>query len=205
MVDLCNSFFDGASAPTSISLDLVKFEEKIFIILNWAMGLRYLGVHRPYACHTLLRLWMEQRAEHLARPFDIFPQLYSWLDSAPAAKKERNVQAIGITFGEFTRQGMFSYSQYLHTLIARGYTARSRAGAERSHHMDLLRSMPIFVQARDLLQQRRIALSGDDIEVRLNDDKEEETAVEAFKEECKEYVPELYGFSKSSQRLLSPR
>jgi mediator of RNA polymerase II transcription subunit 12 len=62
--------------------------------------------------------------------------------------------------------------------------------------MELLRSIPIFVVARDLLQQRRIALSGDDAEARARDDAEEEGAMEAFKEECKEYVPELYGFSE---------
>lgn len=197
MIELCKSFFDGNSSPTSQSLDLVKFEEKVFILLNWAMGLKYLGVHRPYGCHTMLRLWTEQRAEHTGRPFDIFLQLYNWLDTSPAAKKDRNIQAIGITFGEFTRQGMFSYSQYLHILIARGYTCRSRPDGPRSHHLDLLRSMPIFVQARDLLQQRRIALSGDDAENRARDDQEEEMAQEAFKEECKEYVPEVYGFSES--------
>lgn len=201
MVDLCKSFFDGNSSPTSPTLDLIKFEEKVFILLNWAMGLRYLGVHRPYGCHTMLRLWVEQRFEYSGQTFDIFPQLYNWLDTSPAASKERNVQAIGITFGEFTRQGMFSYSQYLHMLIARGYTTRSRrkkldGGGIKSHHLDLLRSMPIFVQAKDLLQQRRIALSGDELEIRKKDDEEEEMAMEAFKEECKEYVPELYGFSE---------
>lgn len=199
MVDLCKSFFDGSSSPQSPNLDLAKFEEKVFILLNWAMGLNYLGIHRPYGCHTILRLWTEQRAEYLGRPFDIFPQLHNWLDSSPAAKKERNIQAIGITFGEFTRQGMFSYSRYLHILIARGYTARSRPNGPRSHHMDLLRSMPIFVVAKDLLQQRRIALSGDDAEARQRDDAEEEQAMEAFREECKEYVPELYGYSESSE------
>lgn len=229
MTDLSRSFFDDGASPNSAVLDEAKFEDKVFILLNWSMGLNDLGIHRPYGTYTMLRLWMEQREEYLSRNptpnghhrhshsahhhhghhpsggaanLDLFPVLYKWLDIAPAAKKQRNVQAIGITFGEFTRAGLFSYSRYLQTLIAHGHTKRSNPNGPRSHHLDLLRAMPIFVVANDLLQQRRIALSGDSMLDRIQDEEEEKAAMMAFKEECKEYVPELYGFSESKLEFL---
>lgn len=201
MNELCRSFFDGGAAPDALVLDEAKFEDKVFILLNWSMGLYHLGIHRPYATYTMLRIWTDNRDEFIARsprahPVDLFPILYKWLDVSPAARKQRNVQAIGITFGEFTRAGLYSYSRYLQTLIAHGHTVRSRPQGPRSHHLDLLSAMPIFVVANDLLQQRRIALSGDSLEQRVKDEAAEREAMDAFREECKEYVPELYGFSE---------
>ena len=212
MTELCKSFFDAGASPTADTIDEAKLEDKVFMVLNWSMGLRNLGIHRPYGAYTLLRVWAELREEFLehrhmvlrrnshARPAsfvpDLFPVLYKWLDTAPAAKKPRNVQAIGITFGEFTRQGLFSYSRYMQTLFAYGQTARARPNGPRSHHLDLLQAMPIFVEANDLLKQRRMALSGDMKQQREQDERVEQEAIAAFKEECKEYVPELYGFSE---------
>ncbi|OXL06191.1 hypothetical protein C348_05673 [Cryptococcus neoformans Gb118] len=202
-------FFDGAASPTCSPVDLVRFEEKVFTLLNWSMGLYQLGAHRPYAVYTLLKHWHEQQEEHQAsqtrlgrkQHIDLFEVVYKWLDTAPAARNEDNVRAIGITIGELTRRGMFSYGRYLQTLIANGQTARNLRSAsdERSHHLALLKSMPIFVMAKDLLQQRRIALSGDDLEVRRRDDLEEENALTAFEEEVKEYVPEVYGLKSYGQ------
>lgn len=220
MTELCRSFFDGGSSPTANVIDETKLEDKVFMVLNWSMGLRNLGIHRPYGAYTLLRIWADQREIFLARRHaahskngyarpssfipDLFPVLYKWLDTSIAAKKPRNVQAIGITFGEFTRQGLFSYSRYMQTLIAYGQTARAKPNGPRSHHLDLLRAMPIFVEANDLLQQRRMALSGDSPEQRWRDEAEEQAVIQAFREECMEYVPELYGFSESGLfRVLS--
>lgn len=216
-------FFDGAASPTCSPVDLVKFEEKVFTLLNWSMGLYQLGAHRPYAVYTLLKHWHEQQEEHqqasssssssaaaaaasssshakLAKRqhIDLFEVVYKWLDTAPAARNQDNVRAIGITIGELTRRGMFSYGRYLQTLIANGQTARNLRSPsdKRSHHLALLKSMPIFVMAKDLFQQRRIALSGDDLEVRRRDELEEEGVLAAFEERVKEYVPEVYGLSE---------
>lgn len=199
-------FFDGAASPTCSPVDLVKFEEKVFTLLNWSMGLFQLGAHRPYAVYTLLKHWHEQQEEHQAsqaklgkrQHIDLFQVVYKWLDTAPAARNEDNVRAIGITIGELTRRGMFSYGRYLQTLIANGHTARNLRSAsdDRSHHLALLKSMPVFVMAKDLLQQRRIALSGDDLEVRRRDELEEKAVLAAFEEQVKEYVPEVYGLGE---------
>ncbi|ORY23991.1 hypothetical protein BCR39DRAFT_548068 [Naematelia encephala] len=202
MAELCKSFFDGSSSPSSPAVDVGRLEEKVFILMNWAMGLFQLGGHRPYASHTLIKLWLEQFDKHQSRSnnpqtMDFFPMLYKWLDTSAAGKKSENVLAVGITFGEFIRQGVFSYSRYLQTLIARGHTARSRhPKSPPSHHLALLRTMPIFVQAKDLLLQRRLALSGDDLEVRHRDEMDEAQALEAFKEEVREYVPEIFGWKR---------
>lgn len=202
-------FFDGAASPTCSPVDLVKFEEKVFTLLNWSMGLFQLGAHRPYAVYTLLKHWHEQQEEHQAsqaklgkrQHIDLFQVVYKWLDTAPAARNEDNVRAIGITIGELTRRGMFSYGRYLQTLIANGHTARNLRSAsdDRSHHLALLKSMPVFVMAKDLLQQRRIALSGDDLEVRRRDELEEKAVLAAFEEQVKEYVPEVYGLESYGQ------
>ncbi|KAK8847487.1 hypothetical protein IAR55_005345 [Kwoniella newhampshirensis] len=200
MLELTRSYFDGASAATTTTLDMVKLEEKIFILVNWAMGLFQLGSHRPYAVYTLLKHWHDHHEQHQsqqARPriINLFDILYKWLDTSAASHKEENIQAVGITFGELTRRGLFSYGRYLQTLIAKGQTARSfRPGQSRSHHLDLLRAMPIFVEAKDLVQQRRIALCGDDAESRTREDAEEDAIIQLFKEEVQEYVPEIFGY-----------
>nr|XP_019008399.1 uncharacterized protein I206_06958 [Kwoniella pini CBS 10737]OCF47180.1 hypothetical protein I206_06958 [Kwoniella pini CBS 10737] len=199
MVELTRSFFDGPSSATNTFPDMSRFEEKMFVLLNWAMGLFQLGSHRPYAVYTILKHWHDQHEEHQSKQpkscvIDLFPLLYKWLDISAAAKKEENIQAIGITIGECTRQGMFSYGRYLQMLIAKGQTARNQAsGRPPSHHLALLRAMPIFVIAKDLIQQRRIALCGDDAPLRIEQDAEEASLMEQFKEEVMEYIPEAFG------------
>lgn len=196
MTALCKAFFSGPCAPTSPRIDVEKFEEKVFILVNWAMGLYQLGIHRPYAVYTMLKKWLEWHED--TRPhehFDFFPILYKWLDTSPAAQSPNNILAIGISFGELTRQGLFSYGRYLNTLIARGHSARFHSGGPPSHHLELLRAMPIFVEARDLLEQRRLVLSGDG-EGRERDQIDEDTALEQFRQELKEYVPEIFGMRR---------
>jgi mediator of RNA polymerase II transcription subunit 12 len=201
MTELCKSFFDGSASPYSATLDQARFEEKVFILCNWAMGLFNLGGHRPYAVGTLLRLWHDERDRYLSKnpsikPIDLFVPLYNWLDGSLAARRAENVLAVGITFGEFTRSGLFSYGRYLQSLIACGHTARLQQGPS-SHHLALLRAMPIFVEAEALLEQRRLALCGDDPAVRQADKIQEEEAMEAYKEEIREYIPEVFGYSRS--------
>ncbi|OCF32517.1 hypothetical protein I316_05697 [Kwoniella heveanensis BCC8398] len=202
MIDLTKSFFDGTSSASLNNPDILKLEEKIFILLNWAMGLFQLGSHRPYAVYTILKHWHNQHEEHQSkqpRPhvIEFFPILYKWLDTSAAARKEENVHAIGITIGELTRQGIFSYGQYLQALISKGQTARSSGGTGRkSHHLALLKAMPIFVVAKDLLHQRRIALCGDDLEARKREENDETQLMDQFKDEVMEYVPEVFGLKR---------
>lgn len=205
MIELCRSFFDGSASPYSATLDHARFEEKVFVLCNWAMGLFTLGGHRPYAAGSLLKLWHDERDRYLSShstigSTDLFTHLFNWLDTSAAARKEEHVLAIGITFGEFTRSGLFSYGRYLQSLIARGHTARSRDGSQ-SHHLALLRAMPIFVVAQALLQQRRLALCGDDLEFQRADELNEQRILESFKEEVREYIPEVFGYSESGSSV----
>jgi len=199
MSELCKSFFDGSAAPTSPKLDQDRFQEKVYILLAWAMSLFTLGVHRPYAICTLLKLWHDERTAHLAKgnhpiDIDVFPPIYNWLDTSAPARNPSNVLAIGITLGELTRSGLFSYGRYIRTLIAQGKTARCAQNG-KSHHLGILRALPIFVEGKDLMYQRRMALSGDDWEMCERDEREEQQQMEAFKEEVHEYVPEIFGYS----------
>ena len=207
MPDLAKSFFDGTSSPTSPALDHARFQDKVHILLSWAMSLFTLGVHRPYAVCTLLKLWHDERDAFVQKtsatgPIDMFPALYDWLESSPSAKDPSNVLAIGITFGELTRSGLFSYGRYLQTLISHGHTARS--GSRSSHHLGILRALPIFVEGKDLMHQRRIALCGDDQEQRTIDELQENQQMESYKEEVKEFVPEIFGYSKSHFNVRWP-
>jgi mediator of RNA polymerase II transcription subunit 12 len=202
MSALCKAYFNGACAPTSPKIDVPKLEEKVFILVNWAMGLYQMGVHRPYAVYTMLKKWQQWHEE--IRPndhFDFFPILYKWLDTSVPARKAENVLPIGISFGELTRQGLFSYGRYLNTLISHGHSARfSNGKGPPSHHLELLRVMPIFVEAPDLLEQRRLVISGDG-ENREREQAEEDHQLETFRQEMKEYVPEVFGlrrFGKSA-------
>jgi mediator of RNA polymerase II transcription subunit 12 len=201
MSELCKSFFDGSSSPLSATLDQDRFQEKVYILLAWAMSLFTLGVHRPYAICTLLKLWHDERTGHLAKTnheidIDVFSSLYNWLDTSGPARNPSNVLAIGITLGELTRSGLFSYGRYIRTLIAQGKTARCAPEHGRSHHLGILRALPIFVEGKDLMYQRRMALSGDDWETSERDEKEETRQMEAFQEEVREFVPEIFGYSE---------
>ncbi|ODO08687.1 hypothetical protein L198_00420 [Cryptococcus wingfieldii CBS 7118] len=206
MVALANSYFDSSSSACHFPLDLPKIEEKVFNLLNWSMGQFQLGAHRPYAVYTLLKHWYDQHENYQnrqSRPqmVDLFDVVYKWMDTSSAAKDEDNVQAIGITVGELTRRGMFSYGRYLQNLIANGYTARHQRpdGSCVSHHLALLRVLPIFVMAKDLLQQRRISLNGDSLDARKQDEEEEERMIEIHREQIKEYVPEAFGLASYGQ------
>ena len=208
MVDLCKTYFDGGASPLSSKIDIARLEDKTFILLNWAMGMYQLGVHRAYAVHTLLTVWGNLHEKFQAKnskssDIDFFSILYKWLDTCEAPRKEENAFAIGTTFGDLTRQGLFSYRRYLQVLIANGHSARSKAPGERpSHHLPLLAAMPIFVQARDLLLQRRLALCGDDEEAGARLERDEEAQLEDFKEEIMEYVPEIFGLGECSRRTV---
>ena len=207
MTELCKSYFDGSASPTSTNVDISRLEDKTFVLLNWAMGLFQLGVHRAYAVHTLLTIWSELHAKTVkaaksantpATPVEFFDILYKWLDTCEAPRKEENAFAIGITFGDLTRQGLFSYRRYLEMLIACGHTARAkRPGQPRSHHMPLLAAMPIFTKAEDFLYQRRLALCGDDEEAWRDWEDDERRLMEGFREEVKEYAPEIFGMGES--------
>lgn len=204
MAALSKSYFDGGSSASAAVIDTLQLASKVDDLLNWAIDLFQLGSHRPYAAHTLLRLWLDEHdasrsggsKSRSAVSFDLFPMLYGWLDTSEAAQNSANAAAIGITFGEFTRQGLFSYGRYLQTLIALGHTARSRDGKDSSHHLALLQALPIFVEAKDLLHQRRLALSGDDAVQRHLDALEEDRLLAQYNERIKEYLPELFGTSK---------
>jgi mediator of RNA polymerase II transcription subunit 12 len=167
------------------------------------MGLLQLGVHRAYAVDTLLTIWsnLHSRAQaKAARPvtIDFFWILYKWLDTCEAPRDKANAFAIGITFGDLTRQGLFSYRRYLQVLIARGHSARSRLPSSKpSHHLPLLEAMPIFVQAKELLEQRKLALCGDDTEASDALEVSEKRLLEDFKDEVKEYIPQLFGLGAS--------
>ncbi len=63
--------------------------------------------------------------------------------------------------------------------------------------------MPIFVECKDLLHQRKIAICGDDIEARRQLEAEDNRALEMTMEEVKEYIPELFGLSASSSLTVS--
>lgn len=184
-------------------MDMKRVGEKIFTLLNWSLGVSQLGAHRPYAVHTIIRLWSERFDKHQSKSshptlLDLHPCLYDWLDTSPAARKDENIRAIGIMFGELIRQGVFSYGRYMRSLIAKGQTTRSRRpGLLPSHHLAILREIPIFVDAKDLLMQRRIALCGDDENLRRSDEAREDEILETFKEEIVEYIPEVFGWSES--------
>lgn len=191
-------YFDGTASPTSGSLDHARLEEKIHILLVWSLNVFTLGDHRPYAVCTLLKKWQDTYVSH--RPpdsemdVDLFKSLYNWLESSEAAHKPENIAAIALTFGELTREGMFSYGQYLQLLIAKGYTARAAAqGSPRSHHLAILEALPIFVQDKGMLLQRRIVLYGLGSPLDKSRSASEANNQARLRDEIARHVPELYG------------
>ena len=205
MAALCRTFFAGNAASNSENLDIDCLYDRISVLLHWSTGLYRLGPHRPYAVFTLLKVWLQAHnsTQGKIHHVDMFVLLFRWLDTSPAARKSENVQAIRITFGEMIRSGLFSYTQYLNALIARGETARSRQpDTAISHHLELLRGMPFFVEASPLRQQRLIALCGDDVEQQMQLIEQEDLLSAEFRAEVLRFVPEL--FDDGSRRVLRP-
>lgn len=128
---LLNSFTETTNLSSITILDtsfddMDSFSTKLNMLLTWSITSHQYGDHRPYAVASLLSIWMhriEDRAirRGLPSPEEIIQnKLFEWLDTSDVVTNSNNLSAITITFGQLIYMGTFSYSKYLHRLIARG-------------------------------------------------------------------------------------
>lgn len=106
--------------------DMDSFSTKLNMLLTWSITSHQYGDHRPYAVASLLFLWMHRMEDRAMRrgwpsPDEILQdKLFEWLDTSDVVTNANNLSAMAVTFSELVFRGIFSYSKYLHRLIARG-------------------------------------------------------------------------------------
>lgn len=169
--------------PSSSDLSSV-FNDKLDLLLTWAVTPLQFGDHRPFAAVTLVHFWHDRARGRANRreckPPDEFlqDQLFTWLDSSETAGEPGNLRAVAVLFGKLVKQQLFSYAHYVQRLIARGEPglslievcllvtcgARShivpyRKGPE-SRHSKFLQWIPLYNSGSDLTSQRRLTLYG---------------------------------------------
>ena len=94
-------------------------------MLTWAIVPSQYGDHRPFAAAALLKVWRRKADEvdfgHQPSPGEyIQDEVFDWLDASEVAADPANVQAIAMLLEELIRHDLFSYSNYLQRLVARG-------------------------------------------------------------------------------------
>lgn len=120
-----NSDIDSISFFAEYADNSAAFSRKLDILLTWGVTPLQFGDHRGYVAATLLQSYRdreEQRAIRRGREPDDFlqDQLFDWLDCSEAAGEAVHLSSVALLFGQLVKRGIFSYSQYIQRLIARG-------------------------------------------------------------------------------------
>ena len=114
------SFFDDSSEMSE------SFSSKLDFLLTWSVTPLQYGDHPPYGAACLLKLWRNKAEERAIRRDAPSPDehiqslLFHWLNSSEVAGDSSNLPAVALLFGQLVTHGLFSYSDYMQHLIARG-------------------------------------------------------------------------------------
>ncbi|GAB1521557.1 RNA polymerase II mediator complex subunit [Rhizoctonia solani] len=135
-------------------------DQKLSVLLTWAVTPSQYGSHRPFlACSLLARRSEGTRWQE---------GIWRWLDESDEVRavgiwendKEEGVStsagiddaskimwhsrdAVALLVGELIEKGLFSYGWYMQKLIARGITDPNLARVASSHHRTLLHVLPL--------------------------------------------------------------
>ncbi|KAG8686075.1 RNA polymerase II mediator complex subunit, partial [Ceratobasidium sp. 394] len=135
-------------------------DQKLSVLLTWAVTPSQYGTHRPFlACSLLARRaegtrwqegiwrWLDESDEVRAvGPWEkdesaLLSASVSGEDGAKNAWHSRD--AVALLVGELIEKGLFSYGWYMQKLIARGVTDLSLPKSASSHHRTLLHVVPL--------------------------------------------------------------
>ena len=114
---------DGETDYTS---DL--FWDRAYVLLDWSATPLQYGDHRVYAVTNLLRQSKEKLDEQLAMRDPSSPRgcalfqmrLFEWLDTSKIVGELENRRMVAPLLGQLIKLQLFSYTQYVQRLIARG-------------------------------------------------------------------------------------
>ncbi|GJJ06592.1 hypothetical protein Clacol_000785 [Clathrus columnatus] len=196
---LLNSFTESTNLSSITILDTTfddmdSISTKLNMLLTWSITSHQYGDHRPYAVASLLLMWMHRMEDRAIRrgspsPDEILQdQLFEWIDNSEVAANANNVSAMAVTFGELVSRGIFSYSKYLHRLVARGETGLLINQEPSSRHRPLLKTTPLFDSNTALANQRKVTLYGISCRTPLEEIKEKE-----LRRVLRACLPEIFG------------
>ncbi|CAE6502670.1 unnamed protein product [Rhizoctonia solani] len=160
-VQLLNSIGPGTDlASVSYFQPDGSDDQKLSVLLTWAVTPSQYGSHRPFlACSLLARRsegtrwqegiwrWLDESEE--ARAVGILENERE--DSVPSSAgiddgskiMWHSRDAVALLVGELVEKGLFSYAWYMQKLIARGITDPKLVRASSSHHRTLLHVLPL--------------------------------------------------------------
>jgi len=104
------------------------FWDRACILLDWSVTPLQYGDHRIYAVANVLRQSKEKLDEQLALRDPSCPRgdalfqmrLFEWLDTSKIVGELENRRTVAPLLGQLTKLQLFSYTQYVQRLIARG-------------------------------------------------------------------------------------
>ncbi|KAG9095716.1 RNA polymerase II mediator complex subunit [Ceratobasidium sp. 370] len=153
-------------------------DQKLSVLLTWAVTPSQYGTHRPFlACSLLARRaegtrwqegiwrWLDESDE--VRAVGSWEKDESALLSAGVNGEDgaKNVwhsrDAVALLVGELIEKGLFSYGWYMQKLIARGITDLSLPKSANSHHRTLLHVVPLSSSNAAMTVARSNVLYGD--------------------------------------------
>jgi len=190
-----------------------SFKEKLDMLLTWSVTPLQYGDHRPFAAVTLICIWKEKACVRASRrditkPNDFLQdQLFDWLDASEIAGETNIIPDVALLYGKLIKHEVFSYSNYVQRLIARGepgvrYTEVfpsfsltsllsdlfTSPKKPVSRHRHFLRWIPLSNSSSSLINQRKVTLHG----ARVRETPEDATERE-IRKEVRAVLPELFG------------
>ncbi|KAH7339351.1 hypothetical protein B0J17DRAFT_705466 [Rhizoctonia solani] len=183
-------------------------DQKLSVLLTWAVTPSQYGSHRPFlACSLLARRsegtrwqegiwrWLDESEEVRAvgtwedEREEGVPSSAGIDDGAKIMWQSRD--AVALLAGELIEKGLFSYGWYMQKLIARGITDPRLARGASSHHRTLLNVLPLSSENTAMSVMRVNALYGQAKHT-------ESRAVRAVCTELQPYLLELEGGTNES-------
>ena len=104
------------------------FWDRAYVLLDWSVTPLQYGDHRIYAVANVLRQSKEKLDEQLALRDQSCPRgdalfqmrLFEWLDTSKIVGELENRRTVAPLLGQLIKLQLFSYTQYVQRLIARG-------------------------------------------------------------------------------------
>jgi mediator of RNA polymerase II transcription subunit 12, fungi type len=104
------------------------FWDRVYVLLDWSVTPLQYGDHRIYAVASILQHCKEKLDEQLGLRDPSCPRgdvlfqmrLFEWLDTSKIVGELGNWRTIALLLGQLIKLGLFSYTEYVQRLIARG-------------------------------------------------------------------------------------
>jgi mediator of RNA polymerase II transcription subunit 12 len=115
--------------------DEVVVNERLSLLLSWAVTPAQYGVVRPYLAAALLRTWSSMHSDKIGvrAPHDVVQDaVFDWLDASPHSTLESSALEVAALMSLLIRGSLFSYDKYVQRLLARNESGLSMTSV--CHH-----------------------------------------------------------------------